>query len=549
MKTKFYLIAAALLSFNLSGKAQLLFNEVYTDPGAGKQEFFELYNTNFNSTPELMDNYTIVTFFDISGSTGFYVMDLPNLSVSPKGYFVGSSAIPFNYQGVINSTASDFSWNSLAFTANNGYLKKWVKGTANLADGNSNYDEAILPANFNDFFYRRTGSGASYTLFLYKNGVLINAVIFGTGGFASVLPAIINMPSLNVDMSGTSIDFTINFTNYGSVNIENVPQEAGSDNGYIRSADGLCGGWLKSSAGVQHTPKASNGAVTGTDGSIAVTTAITTGTLATGSTFNYNVLSAPVTSFPINLQVYLDNGSTSSKVDGLDQIVASNIENVVSDGPFSTLFTPYNAHVLLVVKSSLGCIDKIIFIPNASLLPVKLISFRGNMNGNNVILEWSVSSNEQAYKFDIEKSLDGNNFESTQTLVSSTTRDIETYSYNEVNESAKVYYRLRVTDKNNVVTYSKVLVFSKETDSKEKLNIIGTNVTDKLTLSFQSQINQATELNILDITGKLVIKQSLKVSKGNNLVSISLPTSMNNGMYVASVSGNNFSSSAQFIKQ
>ena len=548
MKIQFILIAA-LLGFNLSGKAQVLLNEVYSDPGAGKQEFFELYNTNFNSVPESMDNYSLVTFFDISGSIGFYVMDLPNLSVSPKGYFVGSSTIPFNYQGVINSTASDFSWNSLAFTANNGYLKKWVKATANLADGNPNYDEAVLPANFNDFFYRRTGMGASYTLFLYKNGILINAVIFGTGGYASVIPSIIAMPSLNVDMSAASTDFTINFSTYGSANIENVTQDAGSDNGFIRSGDGLCGGWLKSSSQVQHTPKASNGAVTSTDGSISVSSAVTPGTLAAGSTLNYNVLAAPVTSFPIDLQVYLDNGTTSSKVDGLDQFVASNTENVVSDGPFSTNFKPYNAHVLLVVKSGLGCIDKIIFIPNVALLPVKLISFLGNMNGNNIMLEWNVTSNEQAYKFDVEKSLDGKNFETAKLINPSTKNDNETYTYTEVNESAKIYYRLRLTDKSCVVTYSKILVFSKEADSIEKLNIIGTNVTDKLTLSFQSQMNQASEIKILDIGGKLVMKQSFKVSKGNNLVSLSLPVSMNNGMYVASVSGNNFSSSAQFIKQ
>lgn len=549
MKIKFYLIAAALFGFNISAKAQVLFNEVYTDPGAGKQEFFELYNTNFNSTPESMDNYTIVTFFDISGNEGFYVMDLPNLSVNAKGYFVGSSAIPFSYQGITNSTASDFNWNSSAFTSNNGYLKKWVKATANLADANPNYDEAVLPANFNDFFYRRTGSGASYTLFLYKNGVLINAVIFGTGGASTVLPAIINMPSLYIDMSAASTDFTINFTNYGTVNLESVIQDAGSDNGFIRSGDGLCGGWVKSSAQVQHTPKTSNGVVTGTDGSIAVSTAITPGTLAAGSTINYNVLSAPVTSFPIDLQVYLDNGSTTSKVDGLDQFVASNTENVVSDGGFSTNFKPYAAHVLLVVKSSLGCIDKIIFIPNASLLPIKLISFQGNMNGSNITLEWNVASNEQAYKFDVEKSFDGKNFETSHLVTPTVKNDNETYTYAEASESARSYYRLRVTDKSGVVTYSKVLVFKKETDSKEKLNIIGTNVTDKLTLSFQSQMNQATEINIVDMAGKLVMKQSFRVSKGNNLVSLSLPVTMNNGMFVASVSGSNFSSSAQFIKQ
>jgi len=249
------------------------------------------------------------------------------------------------------------------------------------------------------------------------------------------------------------------------------------------------------------------------------------------------------------MQVYLDNGNTFSKVDSQDHFVGANTENVVSDGPFTTHFTPYNSHILLVVKSNLGCIDKIIFIPNAALLPVKLISFQGSMNGSNIRLEWNIASNEQAYKFDIEKSLDGKNFETTKMITPSNKNDNETYTYAEENEAAKSYYRLRITDKSSVVTYSKVLVFGKEMDPKGKLNIFGTNVTDKLTLSFQSQMTQASEINILDMTGKSVMKQSFKVSKGNNLVSFSLPISMNNGIYVASVSGNNFSSSAQFIKQ
>src|SRR5688572_3231363 len=135
----------------VKARPQVILNEIYTDPGAGKHEFFELYNTSGSTVPMSLDDYTIVTYFEFSGQKGFYVMDLPNLTINPQGFFVGSSALPFNYQGITNSTASDFCWNNASLTGNSGYLKKWVMSGSDLLDGNLNYDEAPLPANFNDF--------------------------------------------------------------------------------------------------------------------------------------------------------------------------------------------------------------------------------------------------------------------------------------------------------------------------------------------------------------------------------------------------------------
>src|SRR5262249_28952014 len=158
----------------LTSKSQVLFNEVYCEPAATSNEFFELYNTGTSSVPESLDNYTIVTYFETPKQKGFYVMDLPNLTIAPKGYFVGASAIPFNYQGNTNSTAADFSWNSAALWSNNGYVREWLfnPGGGN-ADGNPAYDTVPLPPDFNDFFFRRTGSGPTYSTFLFKNGVLV----------------------------------------------------------------------------------------------------------------------------------------------------------------------------------------------------------------------------------------------------------------------------------------------------------------------------------------------------------------------------------------
>src|SRR5688500_7339412 len=111
MIKKIALVVLLALAFIIS-KAQVVLNEIYTSPGGGKNEFFELYNSGMESIPLSVDGFSIVTYFEQGSSKGFYVLDLPAQFINPRSYYVGSSAAPFNFQGTTNSTASNFSWNS-----------------------------------------------------------------------------------------------------------------------------------------------------------------------------------------------------------------------------------------------------------------------------------------------------------------------------------------------------------------------------------------------------------------------------------------------------
>src|ERR1044071_296491 len=93
------LLTIALFGVVLIGRSQTVLNELYVLPGNGHSEFFELYNSSTNPAGQNVDCFTILTWYDNGGTDkGWYVMDLPNLSVGPKGYFVGASASPFNTQ-------------------------------------------------------------------------------------------------------------------------------------------------------------------------------------------------------------------------------------------------------------------------------------------------------------------------------------------------------------------------------------------------------------------------------------------------------------------
>lgn len=551
MKKIFTLFIVAFVIVTGKGKAQVVLNELYTDPGAGKSEFFELYNSSASATPASMDNYTLMCFFDISGTLGWYVMDLPNLTVSAKGYFVGSAALPFNYQGITNSNASDFSWNSASFVANNGYVRKWVPGTADLSDGNLYYDQASLPANFNDFLFRRTNLGASYSVFLYHNGLLVNTFIGGTGGSSTIINDIINMPQLYIDMTGTSPDFTINFSGYGSLPVESTTANAGSDNGYIRVADGACAQWVKSSNQINHTPKATNGGLpSGSSGSISVSSAISRGTPATGSTVNYDIVGGPSSAFPVEMQIYLDNGTVIGQLDASDTYVESNTENNISQGPFNTHFFPYDASILIVVKTNAGCLDRILFIPNSILLSVNLVSFQGNQNRNDITLNWVVDKNETADRFEVEKSTDGKDFTTAGSVFSSEKAGQENYIFSEKTPiTGKIIYRLKIFDKNGKSGYSKILVFESSSFTNNPFKIINNPVQDRLTVSFQSDSNQPAYLKVIDMTGRVVQQQTISINKGSNIISFSLSSTFNKGIYIVDLFDGTKHYTSKFVKQ
>ena len=543
------LLSISLTTTVLLGRAQVVFNEVYPSPSVHNNEFFELYNTSGSSTPISLDNYTIVTYFRISGKEGFFVMDLPNLTMPSKGYFVGASSIPYNYQNITNSTAADFSWNDPGLASNNGYVKMWLQQSGSSADGNPDYNEGVIPSNFNDFFVPHNGSGATYTIFLYRNGILINALIFGTGGYDTVIPEIVGMPPLFVDMSGTAPDFTIDFSGYASVPVEKVNQNTGTDNGYVRTADGVCGAWEKSSNTVSYSPKLTNGNADAYSGSISVQAIVQKGTAATGSKLVYDVVAAPSTSFPVTLDVYEDVGSTLLRLDSSDNFIESNTENIVTDGPFTTLFTPYDANMLLVVKSNAGCIDKVLFSPNMPILPVNLVYFKGSLDNNQVTLQWKIAQNEAPGRFEIERSEDGTNFVKAGTVFPTAKSDAENYSFTETIKTYKIYYRLKMYDKNQAAEYSKAIVLQNLNVKGDSFTIVNNPATDKLTLSYSSARNQSLEIKIYDLAGRMQMSQKTNVYQGSNVISLTLNSALKTGAYVVEVSNASERQAAKFVKQ
>jgi hypothetical protein len=186
----------------------------------------------------------------------------------------------------------------------------------------------------------------------------------------------------------------------------------------------------------------------------------------------------------------------------------------------------------------------------ASLLPVQLISFVGSLNNNKVSLQWAVAENEDADHFEVERSLDGNDFMTAAVVMTSSKPGSENYSVNEVMKGEKVYYRLKIFDKNRTISFSKTLLF----ETRTVLNTIGLRIvqnpaTDKLSLSFASANNQALEIKVYDLSGRMQISEKVNVYQGTNLINLPLASALTTGVYAVEVSNGLERLASKFVKQ
>jgi hypothetical protein len=550
---KIFTLIVAIVCLTATTKAQVLLNEIYTDPGYGKSEFFELYNSSTSSTPTSMDGYTVMSYFEEGSSRGFYILDLPNLSVAPRGYFTGAASMPFNYQGTLNSNTAQFSWNDPLLLNNFGYLRKWVDNGNNLLDGNKNYDLAAIPVGFNDLFSKRSGNGATYNVFVFKNGILINSFFGGTGGSTAMPTFITAMPNIRIEeftSTGSSI-FNINFNSFENKPIEYVIQDGGSDNGFIRNLDGTCGTWTKSSADAKHTPGLTNGTPAQNSGSVIVAAFLIRDVANETTKIVYNITSAPTDIFPIEMQVFVDNGTVFGELDAADTFVESKIESKASNGPFSTVITPYTQNVLIVVKQAAGCFDKVMFrdIVGQSTLPLTITAWHGKRDNEQVSLTWSLAENELLKSVEVERSTDGINYTASGLVLVTEKFGPETYVFNEkMRNAGRLLYRLKMNEQNGKFSYSKILTFDYKEIQQYPLQVTQNPVKDQLQLSYYAINPGSSALRIYNMMGILQQVTNVNIKKGHNDLKMDFNYNLHKGIYVVEITDAAGQAMAKFSK-
>lgn len=144
------------------------------------------------------------------------------------------------------------------------------------------------------------------------------------------------------------------------------------------------------------------------------------------------------------------------------------------------------------------------------VLPIDLVNFNAKQNGKKNILNWETATEQNNDYFEVQRSEDGINFYSikrvlTQALNGNSNSPL---SYESIDETAPIgtsYYRIRQTDINKNITYSRILSLEKLNETNPKFIIYPNPNNGNFNIELKGiDASKPVEVKFYDSLGKLV---------------------------------------------
>lgn len=178
------------------------------------------------------------------------------------------------------------------------------------------------------------------------------------------------------------------------------------------------------------------------------------------------------------------------------------------------------------------------FKRNDIILPIELLSFKAQQQGDAVFIEWKTASEANNDYFTIERSFDGVDF-TTLTNVKGAGNSTSMLLYQLFDTSAVtgtenriIYYRLKQTDYNKTSVYSKIISVNFQLDNIiDNLLVFPIPTNEQINLRFFSKLNIKVNVCLVNMMGQIMFTQQTYVRKGNNELQLQLPQLLN-GCYL-----------------
>lgn len=161
-----------------------------------------------------------------------------------------------------------------------------------------------------------------------------------------------------------------------------------------------------------------------------------------------------------------------------------------------------------------------------NLLPIELSEFTGQIQECKGVLAWLTESETDFSHFELEKSVDGETFQTIATIQGTgTTTEAASYSYVDLQIRTINYYRLKSVDLDGSVAYSKLISLTKEACAGQVEFNIFPNPANESTVNIQ--FNSAFESDDLtlvfsDVLGRVIMEIPIAVEFGVNTYHIKI---------------------------
>ncbi|MCU0423288.1 MAG: T9SS type A sorting domain-containing protein [Bacteroidia bacterium] len=186
-------------------------------------------------------------------------------------------------------------------------------------------------------------------------------------------------------------------------------------------------------------------------------------------------------------------------------------------------------------------------------LPVTLNRFTAKLAGDDVILDWQTATEKNNRGFYVQRSADGKTFEevrfvrgkeNTTTTTNYTLTDINPFTQTQV-----LYYRLKQVDFNGDFTYSPVAIVNKNNLGLTSVTVYPNPMTETLNITFNTEESTATQIEVLDLQGRVLFTQEVETVRGYNKIQVEQMASLTAGVYYAKITMGGETQTIKIVKQ
>ncbi|MFT3700924.1 MAG: T9SS type A sorting domain-containing protein [Agriterribacter sp.] len=181
------------------------------------------------------------------------------------------------------------------------------------------------------------------------------------------------------------------------------------------------------------------------------------------------------------------------------------------------------------------CAQVTITVTSCVVLPVDFLQFNAVQQTSFVDLNWKIVTSEQLSYFDVERSTDGINFSTIGKVNTDVSlNSAQSFNYKDVNIDANsntLYYRINAVSKDGGHKYSAILMVRLSNGGSDKIKVSPNPATSAVSLSFSSALRGTVDFQLMDMTGKVVLRDQQRVEAGQNVITISQLNQFSEGVY------------------
>ncbi|MDZ4756938.1 MAG: T9SS type A sorting domain-containing protein, partial [Bacteroidota bacterium] len=175
-----------------------------------------------------------------------------------------------------------------------------------------------------------------------------------------------------------------------------------------------------------------------------------------------------------------------------------------------------------------------------SALPVTWLGFTAKWQGIDAKLDWSTTYEVDNKYFEVQRSINGKDFEYLFTIEAAEKSGVNNYTYTDVNagklNASHLYYRIKQTDWNGESSYSIIKTLSKANNAASTSYSVFPN---PFLTTYNIAINTTEEKSIActvqSIDGKVVYTVKYNLRKGSNTLTMSELETMPAGIYMITI--------------